>query len=671
MHRLLPSLLLTLLFNHANAQQLTLAWATEVVPTNSRVKVAEGGGVFALGNGDNSAVIQRFSEDGVVLWTKTLSAPTLYAIDMDVDGSNNIYVYVGFTTGQLDLDPGPFTTLVNPGKVYAKYNSSGQFQWGFSIANTTDLSEDYGAISVDDAGNLYICGDLGEGVYDFDPGPGVYDLVCGDFTTGSYVARYRPDGTLVFANVRTWYGGFSNSRDIAVMRDGTSFYFIQKLDNGGAPSSQIDVDPGPGVFNIYNDSQCILRYDSTFAFTGGNYTNYGDVRLCVDAAGDAYALGQSSVGAGVRVEKFAGPGPTLTQVYSTALYTTGNLRLGDVAPDEQGGCLGMYSNNCTASYIRFFKMNVSGLVDFNNLNLYSGTDCTLPGAKGFALRGGTIFMGTYNNNYVVDFDPGAGVLSLPTGNNDGVVARYDWCAGAPYDPFDIVYTAPLCHDDTVTFTVDAFGDASSYTWSMDVWEIVSGQGTGSVDVHVIGGGSIEISVTAENSCGSSEPYIIIPESFIPEINLGDDDTWCYSYTGTIGSDPCWDCTYVWEPGGATTPTLAIAITVTTTYVITATVGGCVASDSMTITIDPCLGVEQVQVVDVTLSPVPLTNGDALRVSGLRAQELAHITSADGRQHRIAAEGTGNAVVIATNALAAGTYVLHAKDGRAWRFVVVR
>ena len=82
---------------------------------------------------------------------------------MDVDASDNIFIYVGFTTGQLDLDPGPLTTLVNPGKVYAKYNANGQFQWGFSVENATDMSEDYGGISCDDAGNLYITGDLRRG----------------------------------------------------------------------------------------------------------------------------------------------------------------------------------------------------------------------------------------------------------------------------------------------------------------------------------------------------------------------------------------------------------------------------------------------------------------------------------------------------------------------------
>ena len=124
--RTLP--LLALCAGSLHAQQLTLDWATEVVPANNRVKTAAGGGVFSLGTGDNSAVLQRLSETGTVQWTKTLSAPTLYAIDMDVDGSDNIFIHVGFTTGQLDLDPGPGTALVDPGKVYAKYNSNGQFQ---------------------------------------------------------------------------------------------------------------------------------------------------------------------------------------------------------------------------------------------------------------------------------------------------------------------------------------------------------------------------------------------------------------------------------------------------------------------------------------------------------------------------------------------------------------
>ncbi|MEZ4740756.1 MAG: hypothetical protein R2818_15690 [Flavobacteriales bacterium] len=426
----------------ASAQQIDLSWATPVVAANNRVKFAANGDAFSLGSVSNGAAIQRLSANGTILWTKSLSAPSLYAIDMDVDASDNIFVYLGFTTGQLDLDPGPNVTLVDPGKVYAKYNSSGQFQWGFSVENGTDLSEDYGGISCDDAGNLYICGDLGQGTYDMDPGPGVSNITVGDFSTGAFVARYRADGTLHWADVRTWYSGFSNCRDIAAMRDGSSFFVIQDLDNGGSASSQIDVDPGPGVANVYNESTNILQYDSTFAFIAKGGASYGDMRLCVDAAGSAYLMAQASAGAGFWALKYNRTGQSLGQVYNTALTTSGNLRLGDAAPDEQGGVVGMYSNNCTNSRIRFYKMNVSGLVDFN-VFLNSGTDCTLPGGKGFDLRGTSFIMGTYNNNYMVDFDPTGAVLNLPSSTTDkGVVARYDWCAAAPSTPLASPCPAP-------------------------------------------------------------------------------------------------------------------------------------------------------------------------------------------------------------------------------------
>ncbi|MCC6401366.1 MAG: hypothetical protein IT227_11450, partial [Flavobacteriales bacterium] len=357
------------------AQQFDLAWATPSVSAIRRVKFAANGDVFALGEGGSGVQLQRYSSTGNILWTKTLSAPTLYSIDMDVDASDNVYLYVGFTTGQLDLDPGPFTTLVDPGKVYAKYTSSGQFLWGFSVENTTDLSEDYGGISCDDAGNLYITGDLGTGTYDMDPGAGVSDLVVPNFSTGSFIARYRADGSLHWADVRAWNAGFSNSRDIAALRDGSGFYVVQTLDNGGPLSSQIDVDPGPGVFNVYTETQNLLRYDSSFAFVAQGGLGFGDQRLAVDEADNAYLMARASAGAGFWALKFDRSGQDLNEIYQTSLISTGNLRLGDIVPDEQGGAVGSYSNNCTANYYRFFKMNVSGLVDFN-LSLYSGTDCT-------------------------------------------------------------------------------------------------------------------------------------------------------------------------------------------------------------------------------------------------------------------------------------------------------
>jgi PKD-like domain len=653
------------------AQQISLDWATETVPSNNRVKFASNGDVFALGSGTNSAVIQRLAADGALLWTKTLQAPTLYAIDMDVDGSDNIYISAGFTSGQLDLDPGPNTALVNPGKVYGKYTSNGQFLWGFSIENSTDLSEDYSGISCDDAGNLYVCGDLGQGTYDFDPGPGTYNLTCGDFTIGSYIARYRPNGSLVFADVRTWYGGFSSSRDIAAMRDGSSFYVVQTLDNGGPLSSQIDVDPGPGNFYVYTETQSILRYDSVFTFMAQGYTNFGDQRLCVDAAGAAYLMARAQAGSGFWAVKYNQQDQVLNQVYSTSLYTYGNLRMGDISPDEQGGCVGMYSNNCDFNKIRFYKMNVSGLVDFN-LYLDSGTDCTYPGGKGFDLRGGSFAMGTYNSGYTVDFDPGANTLSPPTVGNSGVVARYDWCSSVPYDPINIVQTTPLCANTEASFEVEAFGDASLYTWTVPLgWTLLSAQGGATITVSAGGAGLGQLEVVAVNACGASAPVTGQFEVVDAQVDAGPDQVICTGHSTVLSAiSPAAD-TYQWSPFGGNTATTEVTPNFSTMFTITISNADCLASDQVTVVVDPCLGLNEVSEAVVGLSPVPAMVGELVRVEGLRVSEIVGIRAADGRNVEAPVLANGEGALVNTTDMPAGAYTLLAIGGRAWRFVVMR
>lgn len=669
MNRLSALLLSATTVLTATAQQMTLGWATPVVAQNQRVKLASNGDVFAFGTADNAAHLQRMSPTGALLWTKILEAPDLRALDMDVDAQDNVYLYMGFSTGQLDLDLGPNQTLVDPGKVYAKYNSSGTFQWGFVLENLTDLSDDYGGLSVDDAGNLYICGDLGTGIYDFDPTAGVNELEVGDFTTGCFIGRYHTDGTLDWAHIWTWYGGFSNARDIAVMRDGTSFDLICTLDNGGPLSSQIDVDLGDGVYNVYTEGQHLLRYTSALEFQGRGGLNYYEARLTNDAAGKAYILGYRLGGIGSVAAKFNLNGTTLEQVYETQLYTNGNLRLGDVVADEQGGCLGMYNNNCDFSAVRFYKMNVSGLVDFN-MYLNSGTDCTQPGGKGFDLRGGEFYVGTYNGNYTIDFEPGTAILNLPTGNDDGVIAKYAWCADAPFDPFEISTPTSLCVGTEATFTVSAFGDASSYTWSVPAgWTITGGQGTESITVDAPVAGPGDVSVVAVNDCGTSAPVGLTFTFFTPPIvDAGPDMMVCAGQSITLNASSS-ASTFLWTPDGETTPVIAVSPTQTTTYLVEVFDTGCSASDFVIITVDPCLGVHELERSPAQVWPVPLRNGELLRVEGFAAKDLLGIVGSDGRAWPLRITAQEGILTLDVRALPPGAFVLRTIDGGALRFVI--
>lgn len=667
MRKFYLSALLPFAFATAHAQQMDLSWATSAVAGINKVKFAGNGDIFSLGSSSNGVQLQRFSASGTLLWTKTLSAPTLTAIDMDVDGIDNVYVYVGFTTGQLDLDPGPNVTLVNPGKTYAKYNSSGQFQWGFSVANTTDMSEEYGGISCDEAGNLYIAADLGPGTYDMDPGPGVSNLVLGASAYGPFMARYRADGSLHWAEARAWANGFSFTRDIAALPDGSGCYVVQQLDNG--TGGQIDVQPGAGTVLVNNDAQYLLRYDSSFTYVAHTSEGFGDQRLAAGTDGNAYLLATAWAGSGFWALKYSTSGTVLNEVYQTSLPSTGNLRLADIVPDGQGGALGSYSNNCTANYYRFFKMNVSGLVDFN-LNLYSGTDCTLPIAKGFDLRGGTFVVGSFNNNYTVDFDPGTGAMVLPTGNDDGAVALYNWCSSAPFDPFGInVASTAWCVGDTVTLIADAFGDASSYTWDAGAWTIAAQSGD-MVQVIADNAGPVTVSLAAVNACGSSAPVTTQLTASNATADLPLDAIECFSFTGVLDPGPCAGCTYVWQPGGETTATLPVDITETTTFSVTATQGNCSVSDSTTITIENCTGIAAAGTDGVVVGPVPVVRGQEVVVSGIAPGSLLRLSTLDGRYVGASFIATGTRTLIPTTGLAAGGYLLHGADERPLRIVVV-
>jgi hypothetical protein len=424
------------------------------------------------------------------------------------------------------------------------------------------------------------------------------------------------------------------------------------------------------VHNVYTETQHILRYDSAMQFMAEGSANYGDIRLCADAAGSAYMMAQAQTGAGFQAVKYNQSGQAMEQVYSTPLTVSGNLRLGDIAPDEQGGCLGMYSNNGPGGVIRFYKMNVSGLVDFN-LTIPCGNDYTYPGGKGFDLDGNALYFGTYNQNYTVDYDPGPGTLSLPaTFTNDGVVARFDWCAAAPYDPFEIFTPGALCVGEPATFTVSAFGDASSYDWTVPVeWTITEGQGTETITVEATSPSAGAVSVSAVNDCGTSAPIALdFAFSEAPLVDLGPDQVICPGNSVVLDAGVP-GAIYEWSPGGEFTQSITVQPTDPTTYSVVVTVNGCSGTDQVTIVVDPCLGIDAPGPDALRLWPVPAARDGSFFVQGLAPEDVFMIVGADGRAWTTASRANGNLRQVDLSGLAPGAYSLRTARGIVQPFVI--
>jgi hypothetical protein len=121
--------------------------------------------------------IFKLDVSGNFVWAKLLSGTSInyyYSIGIVVPG--NLYI-TGSFAGTVDFDPGPgiynLTSIGNGDIFIASLDSSGNFGWAAAMGGG---DSDYGnSIAVDFLGNVYTTGGF-EGIVDFDPGTGIFNL---------------------------------------------------------------------------------------------------------------------------------------------------------------------------------------------------------------------------------------------------------------------------------------------------------------------------------------------------------------------------------------------------------------------------------------------------------------------------------------------------------------
>ncbi|HEX2684088.1 MAG TPA: SBBP repeat-containing protein, partial [Ferruginibacter sp.] len=141
-----------------------------------------------------------------------------------------------------DFDPGPgvaqMTSAGNEDIFVCKYDNNGNFIWAKQFGGTTN---DYcNAIKLDEEGNIYINGYF-DGVSDFDPGPGTFNLVSNG-ATDIYVCKLTPNGDLVWA--KSIGGPLSDVAYSIGLDENDNVY------STGFFWSSVDFNPGGGVFNL-------------------------------------------------------------------------------------------------------------------------------------------------------------------------------------------------------------------------------------------------------------------------------------------------------------------------------------------------------------------------------------------------------------------------------------
>ncbi len=325
-------------------------------------------------NGQNDIFITKVDANGNFLWAKNVggaSSDLAYAAVLDLSG--NICI-TGVFIGAVDFDPGAGSFMMNGGGnndcFILKLDANGNFLQALQTAGNYSEGDD---ITVDDAGNLYVCGNYNS-TADLDPGAGVFNVTA---TSGAdaFVIKLTSAGNFVWGKS---FGGFGTDNCKSVKADASGNVYLA----GDFPFT-VDFDPGPGTYNITTAGSIdafVLKLNASgdFAwakvFAGTNADAAKDIAL--DASGNVYTTGifqgTADFDPGPGVFNLTVVGGVNNDIFISKLNTSGDL---------------------------VWALNYGGFVSDEGLSV-------------FCSAAGNVYATGDFDGGAADFDPGPGITTL-------------------------------------------------------------------------------------------------------------------------------------------------------------------------------------------------------------------------------------------------------------------
>lgn len=319
--------------------------------------------------------------------TGTGTMSQAYSVAVDARGS--VYT-TGYFMHTVDFDPGTGVynlTALNEDIFIQKLDASGNFVWAKRIGGI--LNDGARSITADSFGNIYITGLFSDTV-DFDPGPGVFNLIS---TAGSdvFILKLDTAGNFIWAKaILQTAGGYANNEGQGITVDHTGNVYVT-----GGFTYTVDFDPGPGVFSMTSAPAAhgngfIEKLDSS-----GNFLWAKDIGVGHTTAGFTYC---GSNGMSIAIDAAGN------------IYTAGTFK-DTVDADPGAGTTYLFSASSSGMATFISKLDPSG--NFLWAKQISGVtgDCYVnSGSLGLDTNGNVLFTGTFD--YTIDIDPGPAVYNI-------------------------------------------------------------------------------------------------------------------------------------------------------------------------------------------------------------------------------------------------------------------
>jgi Secretion system C-terminal sorting domain len=324
--------------------------------------------------------IQKLNANGDLLWVKTIPADVNFGIyysqnpiSLAVQKNGEVVVRGRFLSGLVDVDPGTGVFQVEDNFVI-KLDAAGDLMWANDLPSEN--------LQINNNNEVLLTGNFGDNVgladtLDIDPGMGVVNLISDG--NDSFILKLDSNGDFVW--VKSIPSGTLSTAcffgDLTIDA-ADNLVLIGRL--VGGLGGQIDMDSGPGVFNVSNlgagsggSSSVTLKLDTNGDFVFANV--FGNSALTTDA--------QISVDNDLNIyisERFVDP----------------------IDVDPGAGVVMINSNGIYDVFL--VKLGPTGL--FGWVKTWGGSDNDIPFSLINDSNNNVIISGTFRDT--VDFDPGVG-----------------------------------------------------------------------------------------------------------------------------------------------------------------------------------------------------------------------------------------------------------------------
>lgn len=191
---------------------------------NSSTDFDPGPATFILpGTNFEDAFVLKLTASGDLTFAFLLTSFLNEGTGVAVDAQNNVYAcgeFGGSTNLQLDLDPGPGSTILTNnggGDAYmASYTATGAFRWGLAAGSAqNDLPH---GIALTPTGQIIMVGEFRQTI-DMDPGPGTVLLMNAGGQDAFTTLYNKPDCEGVFVDARAILSGAYEADGFSYMHD--------------------------------------------------------------------------------------------------------------------------------------------------------------------------------------------------------------------------------------------------------------------------------------------------------------------------------------------------------------------------------------------------------------------------------------------------------------------